>query len=199
MPKPPQTALVPLDASWPEMSEAELARQQDRHQPPPDDDPPERDLTLTQARKELASKTQELRKVTNQHQLARLVIDLQKARVLVMLLEEAEGDGKANPNTYRELALLNRMLGGSGGPLGPDPDDPNAPGQAEADELLLESEAASRLEKRGISRESIPQMVRVLTALGGRPGGQALPGEDPDDDEGDEPDMVVEAPAGKAH
>lgn len=132
---------------------------------------------MPEARQKLAAKTQELLS-TPADKLPYLVIEIQKLRVLCMLLAEAEEGGKSDPNTYREMSMLNRMLA-----AGPGEDE-----GAAGDDLIAEEEAATRLAKRGVSREAIPGMLRILTAMSGR-GPKAEPPKD-DDEEGDESDMV---------
>lgn len=161
---------VPPD-EWAEMSDAERALQVDRRPPP---DPPSGSLTLAEARQQLAAKAQALPSVP-QKDLANFLIDTQKLRVLCMLLAEAE-EGKSDPNTYREMSMLNRLL--AAGPT----DDPST-----GEDLLAEQAAGERLAKRGVSKESIPQIVRVLSAISSRMPSKPLLDED---DEGDEPDMA---------
>lgn len=175
MPDSKLNAPAPLDASWSEMPEAELQKQDGRQPPadPPDESPT---LSLADARQRLASKTQGLLSATPR-ELPNLIVDIQKLRVLCMLLSEAEEGGKSDPNTYREMSMLNRMLAIAG----PGEDDPGL-----GDDLVAEEQAADRLLKRGISRESVPQMVRILSALSGR----TPPPQPEADDEGDEPDMA---------
>lgn len=187
---PEQKPNVPdtLDASWP-MSESELSMQVDRRPPddepppPPDDEPP---LTLPDAQKKLQAKVQELAKASSKT-LSGLTIEIQTLRVVCMLLAEAkEGNTTFDPNTYREMSMLNRMLAKGGGP------DDDA--DAGLEDLKLEEEAAARLAKRGITREGAGRMARVLTSTMARAGAPVSKVTAPpdDDDEGDEPDMAPE-------
>jgi len=140
---------------------------------------------LPDAQKKLQAKVQELAKA-NPKTLAGLTIEIQTLRVVCMLLAEAkEGNTVFDPNTYREMSMLNRMLAKGGG-LDDDPD-------GTLDDLKLEAEAAERLAKRGITREGAGRMARVLTSTMARAGAPVSTVVAPEeDDEGDEPDMVPE-------
>lgn len=173
------------------MSESELRKQVDRpsNQPPPGDDPPPT-LSLPEAQKKLNAKVQALLSA-DAKTLPNLMIEIQTLRVVCMLLSEASEDGKTafDPNTYREMSMLNRMLAKGG--MGEGEDDPAG---ALAD-LTLEAEAEERLARRGISRDGAARMARVLGAALSRAGAPAnahnvAPPDD--DDEGDEPDMAPE-------
>jgi len=174
MPDSKPTALAPLDGSWSEMPEKELHRQDGRQLPAVVDTPSP--LTLAEARVRLAAKTQALPSAAPK-ELPNLIVEIQKLRVVCMLLMEAEDGGKPDANTYREMSMLNRMLAISG------PTDDEGIG----DDLVAEEAAAERLLKRGVSRESIPQMVRILSAMSGR---LPVPNAPDDDDEGEEADLA---------
>ncbi len=186
MPEPKPNAADMLDDSWP-MSESELQKQKDRpsNQPPPADAPPDPErLTLEQAKERLNSKVQALLSA-DAKTLQNLVIEIQKLRVVCMLLSESDGDNKTfDPNTYREMSMLNRMLAKG---VGGDEDDPNGA----LEDLRIEEEAADRLSKRGISRDGAARLARVLTSVIDRAKSPVAAAVD-DDDEGDEPDMAEE-------
>lgn len=85
--------------------------------------------------------------------VSQLNIDIQKLRVLCMVLREVEL-GVSDPNTYKELNLLNKMLTGK---------------DMEADENRQtaeeEASATAALESRGIKAESASRMMRALTSI----------------------------------
>lgn len=183
MPTPKPSAPAMLDDSWP-MSDAELQKQAGRPNRPNSPPPPEEDaLTLAAAQQKLQRKVQELAKVGDRRGLADLTIEIQKLRVVCMLLSESEAGNKVfDPNTYREMSMLNRMLGKGGG----DEDDPDNPDN-DLNGLKLEAEATARLAKRGITPEGAGRLARVLGAVISR--AKEAPPKADDEDEGDEPDM----------
>lgn len=176
-PKPPDM----LSDSW-TLSDAELRQQSGRRrrEEPPPPDTEGASLTLAGAQQRLQAKVQELANA-DRKTLANLTIEIQQLRVVCMLLAEAEaGNRTFDPNTYREMSMLNRMLATGSG----DADDPDAMGAL--DDLRLEEEAAQRLAKRGITPDGAARLARVLGAAISRADAKSAP---PDDDEGDEPDM----------
>lgn len=189
MPEQKPNAPDTLDASWP-MSEAELRLQVDRKlpDPPPQDREEPEPLTLEQAQQKLNSKVQALLSA-DPKTLPNLVVEIQTLRVVCMLLAETkEGNTVFDANTYREMAMLNRMIGKGG--TGLEDDDPNGA----LEDIKLEADAEARLAKRGITRDGAARLARVLGAAISRAGAPAntVPAPPEDDDEGDEPDMAPE-------
>ena len=88
-------------------------------------------------------------------QVPQLAQELQRLRVAMLMLREIVED-VADPNAYRELSLLNKMM------TGHDPEqDALRREQEEA-----ESEATERLSRVGLTAERASSMVRVLESLG---------------------------------
>ena len=86
--------------------------------------------------------------------LTKLAQDLQRLRVAMLTLKEIVED-VADPNTYKELALLNKMMTGH---------DPEAEALREEQERGDE-QARERLDRAGLKPEQAGSMVRVLEAL----------------------------------
>jgi hypothetical protein len=82
-----------------------------------------------------------------------LTLELQRLRVAAMMITEMD-EGVADPATYKELNLLNRMI-------------TNADLEGDAARVESEADIASAtklLTERGISRQSAQRITRVLTA-----------------------------------
>ena len=89
-------------------------------------------------------------------QLPTLTQELQRLRVAMLMLREIVED-VADPTTYRELSLLNKMITGH-----------DVEQEAlRKEQVLGEQEAVDRIAKVGLSPESAGSMVRVLQSLQG--------------------------------
>lgn len=87
-----------------------------------------------------------------------------------MMLREIEKD-LSDPNTYREVALLNRLLTGH-----------DIESEAEKRKSVDDSEKAARvLVAKGVTPESAQRIAKVLSSLRGDMGEPSGP-DDPDDE-----------------
>ena len=116
--------------------------------------------------------------------LPALTIEVQRLRVAVLLLREMENQ-ITDQNTYREVALLNRLLSGK-----------DIESEAEKKKSMEDADKAARvLEAQGISPESAHRMAKALASVlpagtGGTEHGTRLI---PDDDlNADEPDETAD-------
>lgn len=101
-----------------------------------------------------------------------LNVEIQKLRIICMVLREVEL-GVSDPNTYKELNLMNKMLTGK-----------DIEGDADRQQTEQEeAEATAALEKRGLKAESAGRILRALTAILDK----SIPDE-PTDDEPEPPD-----------
>jgi hypothetical protein len=89
-------------------------------------------------------------------QLQTLTQELQRLRVAMLMLREIVED-VADPTTYRELNLLNKMI------TGHDPSEE----ALRKEQAQGEQDAVERLANVGLTRESAGGMVRVLQSLQG--------------------------------
>jgi hypothetical protein len=88
-------------------------------------------------------------------QVPQLAQELQRLRVAMLMLREIVED-VADPNAYRELSLLNKMM------TGHDPEQDALRREQET----AEAEASERLSRVGLTVERAGSMVRVLESLG---------------------------------
>lgn len=85
----------------------------------------------------------------------RLAQELQRLRVAMLMMREIVED-VADPNAYRELTLLNKMM------TGHDPEQE----ALRKEQILAEEEATERMARVGLTPEGASRMVRALDALG---------------------------------
>ena len=138
-----------------------------------DERPPQTVEEVTQRIKE---KTGELLSAPPQH-IPALTLELQKLRIAAMVLRETE-NGVSDPNTYKELTLLNRLMTGR-----------DLETEAERQAAAAETDEAEKvLERKGISPESARRILRVLSVIA--PPSTGLSDEEPPepDDEPSSPD-----------
>lgn len=84
--------------------------------------------------------------------VSQLNVDIQKLRIICMVLREVEL-GVSDPNTYKELSLMNKMLTGK---------DLEVEDRQTAED---EAQATAALESRGIKADSAARMMRALTSI----------------------------------
>lgn len=119
--------------------------------PPADDVAPP--LTLDDAVEKLRLKVSEL-VTAGPARVSGLNVEIQKLRIICMVLREIEM-GVSDPNTYKELSLMNRMLTGK-----------DLEAEAERQQTGIEETAATAaLENRGIKAESASRILRALTSV----------------------------------
>jgi len=122
---------------------------------------------LEEAKAKLAVLTNEL--LTAQPaRLPGLTIEIQRLRVACMLLREVENN-IADSNTYREVALLNRLLTGR-----------DIESEAEKKKSVEDAEKAARvLGARGVTPASAHRILKILNSVmeEGRGGEQSEPDE----------------------
>ncbi len=144
-------------------------------------------LTLAEAKRLLADKVQELVHA-EPGRIPALTIEVQQYRVAVMLLREIENE-ITDQNTYREVALLNRLLTGR-----------DIESEAAKKKSVEDGERAARvLEAKGISPESAHRMMKALSSVL-TPGGATGEPNEPrraaltadDDPLADEPDETAD-------
>lgn len=137
------------------------------------------ELTLPEAQELLRKKSVALLDAPKS-KIAGMVLEIQRLRVLCILLSEAT-TGRPDPNTYKELTLLGKMTSGRE--------------EGFETEESAETDAATRtlMTERGVSPASAQRLLRVLESVMAvkhdgprREPGEVLPGEQPEsDDEGD--------------
>lgn len=88
--------------------------------------------------------------------LKQLPLEIQRVRSAMQLLTEADS-GAADPDTYKELSMLNRMVAGDDSLDDPSGDEV---AQAQAEELLL---------TRNINPDRARRMLRALEAMNAAP------------------------------
>lgn len=141
----------------------------------PTSPPPEKSEALQALEAELRAKVQELRSA-KPREVHDLTTEIQRLRVLVICTRELD-TGIVEPNAYKELALLNKLLAGN-----------SLEGSGEEIERKQQVQTATeKLEKRGISPESAPGIVRALEAITSQPVPEA-----PDDGEPEPLELIPE-------
>lgn len=140
--------------------------------------PDERPLTVERAEQLLRAKTQELL-TAEPARIPAITLELQRLRVATQVLRELDAKG-VDPNTYREVALLNRLLHGR-----------DIENEAEKKKSADEAERATAvLRARGIEPESAQRIMKVLQSVVGAgvvDDRESLDEPEPDDDPGAEP------------
>lgn len=116
---------------------------------------PEAELTIESLKERLRGYAKELLTGTPAR-LKQLPLEIQRTRSAMQLLSEAES-GVADPDTYKELSMLNRMVAGDDSLDDPSGDEV---AQAEAEELLL---------TRNINPDRARRMLRALEAMNAAP------------------------------
>lgn len=130
-----------------------------------------RPLTLEEARELLKNKSLELLECPV-GKVAALTIQIQRLRVLVIILREVE-TGVSDANTYKEMTLLNKLLTGK-----------DLESEASKEQQVEEEQkATARLEARGIAPESAQRITRILQSVMGATHVEFKP--DPTADDGD--------------
>lgn len=136
-------------------------------------------ITLEEAQEMLRGKTNELLSCPPDKTFFKLTIDVQRLRVACSLLREIE-TGVAEPNTYREMSLLNRLVSGA---------------TFESDDEKAEEDARIKvaedvLTARGLTPDAAGRILKVLqSAAKGEKrepddfGGEDEADNDPDGDE----------------
>lgn len=117
------------------------------------------ELDLEHAQQLLQQKTVALLKA-EADTITGLTREIQKLRVICQMLREIE-TGTTDPNTYREMSLLNRMVAGH-----------DLEAEAEKAKLQSDQGLVERLEGRGIRPDSALRIARVLQSV-------MMPKEDP--------------------
>lgn len=137
---------------------------------------PSTPLTLADAQAMLRQKAQEL-VTAPMEKVSGLNMELQRLRVLCVLMREAE-TGVLDPNSYKEMALLNRMVAGT-----------DLESEADKQKRAEQEEAATAtLEKRGVKPDSARRILRVLTSVLSKDANHDNPLDDtepPDDEQAD--------------
>lgn len=146
-----------------------------KHRPPPPEDreepaavsasalpevDPEEAAAREQARKDLTSVKKQIHELTMKLLVAAsgevpvLTERLQRLRISMLMLREIVED-VVDPNSYKELALLKKMIDGA------EPDE----GEEEEQEKTADRERRERLANVGLNPDNAGSMVRVLRAL----------------------------------
>lgn len=123
-------------------------------------------LTITSAKQRLEAKLEELQ-TTDIKEIPRLTIDIQRLRVALMILKERESK-ETNPNVYREMSLLTRMI-----------KQTDLDGDTDEEREQRAQTASDKLEKAGVTAAGARAVIEIFRKMGH--------GGIPDDDEIPEP------------
>lgn len=130
--------------------------------PPEDDDrDPDADIEqeISSGREQLRALSHQLLVATKPAEMDEIGLNIQRLRVHLMLLNEAQ-TGKSDPDLQREMKLLRQMIADRGEQ---DEDEPEDPAQ-----VARYESAKERLDRDGIDQGRAGRMLRIATSLNRR-------------------------------
>lgn len=113
--------------------------------------PPADELTVAKLREKLKAMATELL-TASPARVKQLAQEIQRTRIAAALVNEAES-GESDPDTYKELSMLNRMLAGED-----TLDDPTG-------DEVRHAEAEALLASRGINPDVARRLMRVFESV----------------------------------